>query len=204
MKKLLILLFSFFLLGSPSVFADNISDFSIEGISIGDSLLDYMTEEEILKEIELNKDHYYYLNEPNKYAEVYLFKDFPIYEAISVFIKNTSPNQYVTNKNEKYKILSIYGMMDYIENFDGCIVKRDEIAAVLSKTFPNAYKREKIFEHSVDPVSVDAVYFEFESGDKFEVTCDNFEETFRIKNNYTEGLNVAIKSKEITSWLRDY
>ena len=55
MKKLLILLFSFFLY-SPSVFADDISDFQIEGISIGDSLLDYMTEDEILKEIELNYD----------------------------------------------------------------------------------------------------------------------------------------------------
>ena len=51
MKKLLILLFSIFLLSSPSVFADDISDFEIEGMSIGDSLLDYMTEEKILKEI---------------------------------------------------------------------------------------------------------------------------------------------------------
>ena len=60
MKKLLILLFSLFFLSSPSVFADDISDFEIEGISIGDSLLDYMTEDEILEEIKENKDHYYY------------------------------------------------------------------------------------------------------------------------------------------------
>jgi len=45
MKKLLILLFSFFLFGLSSVFADDISDFQIEGISIGDSLLHYMTED---------------------------------------------------------------------------------------------------------------------------------------------------------------
>jgi len=58
MKKLLILLFSFFLLISPSVFADDISDFEIEGISIGDSLLDYMTKEEILQAIEKNKGRF--------------------------------------------------------------------------------------------------------------------------------------------------
>ena len=75
MKKLLTLLFSFFLLSSPSVFADDISDFQIEGISIGDSLLDYMTKGEILEEIEENKDTYIHLKEPNKYAEIYLFKD---------------------------------------------------------------------------------------------------------------------------------
>ena len=51
MKKLLILLFSFFLLSSPSVFADDISDFQIEGMSIGDSLLDYFSEDEIINNI---------------------------------------------------------------------------------------------------------------------------------------------------------
>ena len=53
MKKLLALLFSLLFLSSPSVFADDISDFTIEGMSIGDSLLDYMTEEEILNKIEI-------------------------------------------------------------------------------------------------------------------------------------------------------
>lgn len=74
MKKILVLLFSFFLLSSPSVFAEDISDFTIEGISIGDSLLDYMTEDEILKEIEKNLDRYYYLKEPSKYAHISLKK----------------------------------------------------------------------------------------------------------------------------------
>ena len=55
MKKLLAFLFSLFLLSSPSVFADDISDFQIEGMSIGDSLLDYMSEEETLKELNLQK-----------------------------------------------------------------------------------------------------------------------------------------------------
>ena len=52
MKKILVLLFSLFFLSSPYVFADDISDFQIEGISVGDSLLDYMTEDEILKWVE--------------------------------------------------------------------------------------------------------------------------------------------------------
>ena len=88
MKKLLVLLFSLFLLTSPSVFADDISDFQIEGISIGDSLLDYMTEDEILKEIELNKDFYHHLKEPNKYAQVFLFGKSTTYnDGISFFFK---------------------------------------------------------------------------------------------------------------------
>ena len=69
MKTLLTL---FVLLFSSSVLADDISDFEIEGISIGDSLLDYMTEDEILKEIELNKNDYVFLKEPHKYVDIYL------------------------------------------------------------------------------------------------------------------------------------
>ena len=77
MKKLLVFLFSLFFLSSPPVFADDISDFSIEGMSVGDSLLDYMTEDQIVEEIELSLsfDDYYYLREPNKYAEIYFYKN---------------------------------------------------------------------------------------------------------------------------------
>jgi len=204
MKKLLVLLFSIPLLWSPSGFADDISDFSIEGISIGDSLLDYMTEDEILKEIERTKNHYSHLQEPNKYAEVYLLKDFPTYEdGISVLVKNNSVNKYISNKNEKYIILKVRGMMSYIEDFDSCIQKRDEIAEVISGMFPNIQKEEYSYSHSVDPSGKSMKYdvdFTFNSEDIIEVSCDNFEENLRIKNNWTEGLNIVIRSAESNKW----
>ena len=206
MKKLLTLLFALYFLSSPSVFADDISDFQIEGISIGDSLLDYMTEEEIFKGIEETKNHYLNLNEPNKYAEVYLFEDFPTYDDISVFIKNNSTNQYVGNKNEKYTILFIRGMMHYNEDFDSCMAKRNEIVKIFSGMFPNAKKRDEIFKHSADSSGrsiIDVVYFAFDSGGGAVVHCINFEENFRIKNKQNEGLNVAIQSTEFISWFRD-
>ena len=92
MKKLLILLFSVFLLSSTAVFANDISDFQIEGISIGDSLLDYMTEDEILKEIERTKGSHYYLKEPNKYSVIYspdhLDNNLTTYDYLSFMIRN--------------------------------------------------------------------------------------------------------------------
>ena len=69
MQKILVL---FILLFSSSVFAEDISDFEIEGMSVGDSLLDYMTEEKIKKEIEINKYMYEYLNNTTKFGEVYI------------------------------------------------------------------------------------------------------------------------------------
>jgi len=208
MKKLLILLFSILLLSSPSVFADDISDFEIEGMSIGDNLLDYMTEEEILEEIELNKDDYPYLNEPNKYVEIYFWNVLPTYDnGLSVFVKNNSTNQYITNKNEKYTILSIYGMMNYIEDFDSCLAKKDEIVSELSKMFPNAQKIESDFVHPSDPSGksiIDRISFHFDSGAEVNTECLDFDETFRIKANQNEGLIVSILSEEIINWFSDY
>ena len=50
-RKIIILFFLFSSFLSHSSFADDISDFQIEGISIGDSLLDYMSEKKIKTEI---------------------------------------------------------------------------------------------------------------------------------------------------------
>jgi len=204
MKKLLLLLFSFFLLSPPSVFADDISDFTIEGISIGDSLLDYMTEDEILKEIERTKDWYSFLKEPSEYSHIYLWKDFSTYDEVSFFIKNNSTNKYLINKNEKYEILFLAGSISYIEDLDGCMKERDEIVEIISEMFPNSSKDEYSYSHSGDPSGKSMkydVYFQHKSGVEIEVSCDNFEENLRIKNNFSEGLNLSISTAETTNWL---
>ena len=203
MKNLLTLLFSLFFLSSPSVFADDISDFQIEGISIGDSLLDYMTEDEILKEMKKSTNAYSHLKEPNKYLEVYLFKDFLSYDKISFFVKNNSTNEYVTNKNEKYTIVFIRGLIDYPEDFDSCIAKRDGVVEVLSEMFQNEDQHEYKGIHRGDPSGnsiIDGYIIYFSSGANIQAQCNNFEETWRIKNNQTEGLSVAILSDEIAKW----
>ena len=207
MKKLLTLLLSLFFLSSPSVFADDISDFTIEGISIGESLLDYMTEDEILEEIEITKDYYLHLNEPYKYAEVYFLKDLKTYSAIAFLVKNNQTNKYISNKDEKYTILSIRGKINYIEDFDGCLQKRNEISEVISKMFLNVTKSKEISTYNADPSGdsiFDSVFFEFDSGDQIDAYCTNLEETFRIKKKWGEGLSVFITSFEVGNWLLDY
>ena len=205
MKRLLILLFSIFFLSSPSVFADDISDLEIEGISIGDSLLDYMTKDEILEGIERTKNLYLYLNEPNKYSAVYLTGEFLNYDYLGVFVKNNSGNAYVTNKNTKYTIVGIVGDRTYIEDFDKCLKKRDEIAEIFSNMLPNVEKVEENRKHPADS-SGNSIFNQFTfdiKGGSLSVYCDNFEETFRIKNNYPEGLSIVLRSVELNDWLND-
>ena len=65
-------LFTLFVLLFPSsVFAEDISDFQIEGVSFGDSLLDFMSKEEILKQISNPLTLYDYLDPPNKFIEIF-------------------------------------------------------------------------------------------------------------------------------------
>ena len=85
MKTLLTLFVLFF---SPSVFAENISDFQIEGISIGDSLLDYYSEEDINKNL-----HNYFAND-HTYAgvEFYKLESFKIYHGLVIDFKRQDKN----------------------------------------------------------------------------------------------------------------
>ena len=181
MKKLLVLLFSLFILSSQSVFADDISDFQIEGISIGDSLLDYMTEDEILEEIEATKDLNLHLNEPNKY---------------------------LVDTNEKYTILSIRAFIHFVENPDICIEKRNEIAGIFYRMFPNSIKNENFLIHTYDPSgnsTADSIYLEDYSNYIFvKVTCTDWEENFRINNSFSEGLTVSIRTGEVKDWSQDW
>ena len=97
MKNLLTLLF---LLFTSSILAEEISDFQIDGISVGDSLLDYMSEEEIINEIYENKKNRF-TNKNFKFGEVFFPNTFiksSIYDSLYVFIKP---------KDSKYEIYSI-------------------------------------------------------------------------------------------------
>jgi hypothetical protein len=110
--------------------ADDIRDFQIEGISIGDSLLDYMSEEEIKIQLERNKEMYSYTDK--KFIGIRVYGgSFEVYEYIAATIKRTSdPN---------YKIYSIRGMFDYSNPAD-CLKKQKAIVKDLSLIFENTKK----------------------------------------------------------------
>tara|TARA_Y100000590_G_scaffold444738_1_gene575870 strand:+ start:316 stop:900 length:585 start_codon:yes stop_codon:yes gene_type:complete len=189
MKTLLIIFILFF---SSLVVAEDISDFEIEGISVGDSLLDYMSEDEIKKEIDENRYMYERLTE--EFGEVYLFTELQTYEFMSFFVKTD---------DEKFLIYSIRGGINFIEDMKGCISKLNNIAEEVSSMFQNAEKTQDTIKHDIDPTGrsiIEDVTFYLDSGDIVSVQCTNFEESLRIKNNWTEGLNVSIRALQIYEW----
>ena len=72
--------------------------------------------------------------------------------------------------------------------------------------FPNSYKSEIRSVHPADPSGnsiIDHVTFNFESGEVANIHCSNWDENYRIKNNYKEGLNIQLYSKDVSAWMRD-
>ena len=177
--------------------ADDIRDFQIEGMSIGDSLLDFMSEAEIKQRTQITKDHYNYLKDPTKFREVYLqSNNFKTYETVSLMF----------NQNDKkYRISFIRGMKNYVENIDGCFSKLNEIAKEIEAIIPNHTKDEREGESKLDKSGKSMsynTYYTLNSDDVIILLCNNWEEKLRKKNNWTEGLSVVLNTKEVENWLQ--
>ena len=84
--KSFVTIFILILFFQSSSTGDDIGDFQIDGINVGDTLLKYMSEDEILIEKEKRKNYYSHLGDPLFY-EVYSFGRSSQYNYISFFLK---------------------------------------------------------------------------------------------------------------------
>ncbi len=178
--------------------ADDIRDFEIEGMSIGDSLLDYLSKSEIKKVIKITKNHYKYLKDPIKYREAYIFEpnNFKTYQTASLMFKQNDDN---------YKITFVRGMKDYIENLKGCFSQLDEITKEIEANISNFTKDVREGKSKLDKSGKSIsynTYYTLSSGDVIMLTCNNWDEKLRKKKNWTEGLSVVMRTKEMGNWLQ--
>ena len=193
--KILLTLFVL-LFSSLVVVAEDISDFQIEGISVGDSLLNYMSEEKILIAIQKNKNRYTFLEDINRFVEVYKNDSLKTYDYIKFFVK---PD------DEKFLIYLITGAIEFTNDFSGCKKKQKEIVKEISKMFIGTKKDEGTYKHRADPTNRSILYyvrFTFQSGDNILIQCMDFEENFRIKKNWREDLQFTITTAEVQNWFR--
>ena len=184
----------FVLLFSSSVLAEDISDFEIEGISIGDSLLDYFSKKEILQEIEINKPSYNYLRE--EFGEIYLFEGLSKYYSVIFFVK-------LNDKN--YIIQGIRGTIDYDDKkMNDCYTKQEEVINEISPLFEISNKEKNIEYYKIDPSGKSKTTYinlKLKSGDVVSVDCNKWEEKFKLQNNFMNALVVSLRSKEVNDWL---
>jgi hypothetical protein len=188
MKRLLLILiltFSFQTLTK----ADDIRDFQIEGMSVGDSLLDYFAKEEI-------KEIYVYPNK--KFALHYGFLDnSKLYDGFQAF--------YLQN-DKKYIIQFLAGKVLYKKNtIKNCYKKMYEISEVIKKQMSGAkYQDDGIRTHPGDPTGKSTghqIFFTFINGSEIAISCMDYSKEKQKDGTHTDNLSVNIRSKIFAEFL---
>ena len=191
MKKLSTYLFLIlFTLQAPS-WADDISDFEIEGMSIGDSLLDYFSK----KEIKDNTETGYFTN--NKYTPVEFFQlsSFKTYDSVGL--------RYKTD-DKKYIIVGISGTLFCKKNIEKCNKKQKEIDLELSNVFKNAKRVDDKGKHGADKSGKSTfvhINFWLISGDIVTIEILDWSKKITNEKLWTDNVNVSFRTEEFNDFL---
>ena len=188
MKKLSTYLFLVLFSFSAPSFADDIQDFEIEGISIGYSLLDYMSEEEIKENV----------------VTVYPDKKF----TISVYKKSTEIYDLgvgITYKSndQTYKIHGAQGRVSFENDIEGCYKKQDEIVKEISSMFDKIKKNDRgisdlnLQGEATEGSTFKGITFDFNTGDTISITC------YYYSDDPVHNLKVSIISNELSRYLTE-
>ena len=179
MKILLTLFVLFF---SSSVFADDISDFQIEGMSIGDSLLNYLSEEEITK---IKKR---YEPKSKKFYRINYYSNLEEYDSLTINMKSN---------DDRYIIYSLAGNIDF-ENMTNCELKRKNIETEISEILKNSKKEEYKYNYPND-TSISTVTDFKVNGVKIRTWCTDYS-TFKEEDNFGDHLGVNLTSSIYVTW----
>ena len=166
--------------------ADDIRDFQIEGMSIGDSLLDFFTKKKI-------EDGKFFEKEQGNNKEVarfYIREKIGNYDWITMSFKTS---------DKEYKIIELSGFI-FIP-FKKCLKKRDEINIEVEDIFNESKKQiSGTTEHFLDKKSfVDHVaYWTSETlNDYVSLTCYDWSKS----SGYRDQLRIEAYSHEYYEWL---
>jgi hypothetical protein len=188
MKFIKVLIIIFFTLLYPNIAkSDNIRDFEIEEMSIGDSLLNFFTE----KQLKLNPDKntYIYPKSDKYILWVADNKNFKKYDGIQIHYKKN---------DSKYIVESVDAHIYFFDNIKDCYPKKKEIYNDLTKLFPDISVNNQNIIHSLNKDSkVDQSSWTFNNGDILFLECYDWSPEMP----YGDKLSLSITSRSFNKWL---
>ena len=188
MKRLLIIIILTLSIQSWTK-ADDIRDFELVGMSLGDSLLDHFPLDEI-------KEVYVYPNK--KFALHYgILNNSKIYDGFQAF--------YLQN-DKKYIIQFLAGKILYKNNtIKNCYKKMYEISEEIKKQMSEAkYQDDGIRTHPGDPTGKSTghqIFFTFTNGAEIAISCMDYSKEKQKDGTHTDNLSVNIRSKIFADFL---
>ena len=186
MKKLLAILILVLTFQTPS-WADDIRDFQIEGMSVGDSALDFFTKDELknTKKTNYPGSDKFYMTSPWKMYDIYVDVTF-----------------HLKKNDDKYIIASLKGYLDFPNQLKACKEKKKEIVSEISSVITSAKEKKYDFRYEkLDDGKSIAYISDFEvDGGKIRIWCENWSKETEIKRNWIDGLAVSAGSDEFAKW----
>lgn len=183
-NKISILIFILIFLNSYKLSANDIYEFEIDGISIGESLLNYYSEREIIE----NRQYY---NEEDDFitSEFYIENIDSNYDLLSVYYKKN---------DENYIVYHVSGTIFYDENISECYSMQKMIVKNISELLNNA-------EAKYDELNDEDGFFTFSATQLIsgiiEVSCYDWSKYIENEFNWVDNLSVTIENNEFSDWV---
>ena len=203
MKIFLTVLFLLISVQSSTI-SNEPGDFEIEGISIGNSLLDFFTKDQIENE---KNSEYVYVYKNNKFMKIgmgmgegfYLKKNISNYDDIGLIIKPEDNN---------YIVYGVQGRIFCDDGINFCLSKQKEIISDMKKIFSNnATLDEYKDKHAADKSGNSIVYikdFNFKNTkDIVGVTVYDWSDDITFQKKWYDNLKVDIFSSEYVKFIKE-
>jgi len=191
MKILLIIIF-FSLNFQILTKAEDIRDFEIEGMTVGDSLLNYYTKEQIKKFF------------PVEYPSSKRFIGWETDEG-TFFKEYTTMTFHVKSDDTTLKIFSMKGMLDYPNRIKDCLDKKKEIVKQIKDNinYKKTYDYEGDFNNKMGQSKAYITDFDLSDGDAIRVWCTTWDKEFEVSKYWIDTLNVSVGTKPFFDFLNN-
>ena len=189
MKKLLvIIIISLFFISQSQ--ADNVSDFEIEGISVGDSLLDHFSKRKINERLKISKSRY---KDKSILRAFFKLDKYDIYPSLNIHYKDD--NRITVESIAGYKIYSR-------DNMKACYAEQKKVVTELKTIFPNIKQIgtvDKIVKLKKSGKGNRTIVVFNLDGGRIRAICTQWDKS----EKYASGLSVVLDSENYINWLNN-
>jgi hypothetical protein len=190
MKSFFLLFFIILLNSHSQIKAEDIRDFEIEGITIGDSLLNYYDKIYI---DDLNKTFY---PASDKFYQIEIRTKKNDYDSLSFSLK----------KNDNNYIIYEFGMTKFFDNnLKACKKFMNSKITEIKSITENLKKNEYEFRYPIDDKKSIAYITDFilEKDSSIRAYCVNWSEVAEKERNWEDNFSLTLSSSEYASWLNN-
>ena len=191
MKKLLLIFIMTFIFHNL-IKADDIKNFEIEGISLGDSALDYFDINEIIQ----RKENGFVYEKKDFFSATFYEKNF--------FKKYDNVQLHLKKDDNNYIIYSVGGQMKLDNYQNKCFDTMDEVLSSIKNLFTKA----KFYDAGITDwtysknknTKVKSYYLSLKSNDEISIQCYDHP---KDSEDFKDNLLIALDSAEFVNWLYD-